>query len=142
VGAALEPKLPPATITRLPGTRVLYQTFSNSPTPASLYPQSVTTSIDATSWAHIWATWFVHQQVTRNNNPFAPLADEEPDDPTDHAPMDCSSYNVTSTTSNQAPARTQLPSEPTTCRIFQAMSVRPLACVGYCGQRYSSIVLF
>ncbi len=100
VGAALELRVPPATITNLPDTRVLHPIVSNSPTPASLYPQNVTTSINATSWARICATRFVHQQVTCNNNPFAPLADEEPDDPTDHAPPDCSANNVMITTSN------------------------------------------
>jgi hypothetical protein len=112
VGAALEPRVPPATITRLPGTRVLHPTVSNSLNPASLYPQNVSTSIKATAWAFICTTRFVHQQVTCNNNPFAPLAHEEPDDLTGHAPTDCASHNVTNMISNQAPAHT----EPSTGR--------------------------
>jgi hypothetical protein len=120
VGAALESRVPPATITNLPDTRVLRPTISNSPTPESLYPQNVTTSINATSLARICATRFVHQWVTCNNNPFAPLADKEPDNPTDHAHTDCSSNDVMSTTSNQAPVHTQLHPGPTTHGIVLA----------------------
>jgi hypothetical protein len=110
VGAALELRVPPASITRSPGTRVLRPTVSNSLTPVSLYLQNVTTSINTTSQACIRTTQFVHQQMTCNNNPVSPLADEEPNDPTNHAPTDCSSDNVTNTISNQTPAHT----EPTT----------------------------
>jgi hypothetical protein len=110
VGAALEPRVPPAPITRSPGTRVLHPTISNSPAPAPLYPQNVSTSINTTLRACICTTRFVHQRMTRNNNPFSPLADEEPDDPINHAPTDCSLVNVTNTISDQMPART----EPTT----------------------------
>jgi hypothetical protein len=126
VGAALEPREPPATITTLPDTRVLCPTVSNSPTPASLYPQNVTTSINATSRARICATQFVHQRVTHNNNPFASLANKEPDDPNNHAPTDCSSKNVTITASNQAPAHTQLPPQPITRGIALAPWPAPM----------------
>jgi hypothetical protein len=60
--------------------------------------------------------------MTRNNNPFSPLADEEPDDPTNHAPMDCSSNNVTNTISDQMPACT----EPTTQRNVLASQLAPM----------------
>jgi hypothetical protein len=126
VGAALEPRVPPSTITRLPGIRVLHSTISNSLTPASLYPQNATFTINATSWAHVHATRFVYQQVTCNNNPFAPLADKEPKNPTNHAPTDCYSNNVTRTTSNQAPACTQLHPEPTTHLIVLALQIAPM----------------
>ncbi len=49
VGAALEPRVPPASITGLPGTRVLHPTISNSPISASLYTQNISTSINTTS---------------------------------------------------------------------------------------------
>jgi hypothetical protein len=62
VEATLELRVPPATITRPPpGTRVLCPTVSNSRTPASLYPQNLSTSNNATSWACICTTRFVHQ---------------------------------------------------------------------------------
>ncbi len=61
VGPALEPRVPPAFITGSPGTRVLHPTVSNSPTPAPLYPQNVSTSINTTLQAHICTTQFVHQ---------------------------------------------------------------------------------
>jgi hypothetical protein len=48
VGAALEPRVPPATITPSPDTRVLHSTVSNSSAPAALYPQITTTSINVT----------------------------------------------------------------------------------------------
>jgi hypothetical protein len=126
VGAVLEPRVPPATITNLPDTRVLHPTISNSPTPLSLHPPNVTTSINATSRACIHATRFVHQWVTCNNNPFAPLANEKPKDPADHAPTDCSSDNATITTSNQAPAHTQLPPGLTTGWIVLASWPAPM----------------
>jgi hypothetical protein len=53
-----------------------------------------------TSQACIHTTRFVHQQVTRNNNPFAPLADKEPNDPADHTSTSCSPDDVTITASN------------------------------------------
>jgi hypothetical protein len=117
VGAGLEPRVPPATVTPLPDTRMLCSTLSTGPVPASLYPQNATTSINATSRAHICAIWFVHQWVTCNNNLFAPLADREPDDPADHASTNCSPKNVTIITSNQVPAHSQLLAQPITCRI-------------------------
>jgi hypothetical protein len=61
VGAALEPRVPPATITRLPCTRVLCPTVSNSSTSTSLNQQNVTTSINSTSWVCICTTWFLYQ---------------------------------------------------------------------------------
>jgi hypothetical protein len=60
--------------------------------------------------------------MTPYNNPFAQLADKEPDNPTDHAPTDCSADNVTNTISNQTPART----EPTTCRNVLASQLAPM----------------
>ncbi len=116
------------TITNLPDLRVLHPTVSNSPTPASLYPQNLTTSINATSRARVCTTCFVHQWVTCNNNPFAPLANEEPDDPTGHAPTDCSSNDATITTSKKTPTRTHLPPQSATRRIVltpQPAPVRP-----------------
>jgi hypothetical protein len=53
VGAALEPRVPPATIMPSPDTRVLLSTVSNSPYPAALYSQNATTSINTTSQARI-----------------------------------------------------------------------------------------
>jgi hypothetical protein len=88
----------------LPDTRVLRSTVSNSPAPAALYPQNATTSINVASWACICATLLVHQQVTHNNNLFAPLANKEPKDPANHASTNCSPDNVTITTSNQVHA--------------------------------------
>jgi hypothetical protein len=113
VGAALEPWVPPATITPLPDMRVLHSTVSNS-APTALYPQNTTTSMNATSHARICTTQFVHQWVTHNNNPFAPLADEEPDDPADQTSTNCSPDNVTIAASNHVPSRSQLLSQPIT----------------------------
>ncbi len=53
LGAALELRRRPATITPLLDRRVLRSTISNSPAPALLYPHNATTSIDATSHACI-----------------------------------------------------------------------------------------
>jgi hypothetical protein len=47
-------------------------------------------------------------------------------DPTDHAPTDCSSNDVTSTTSNQVPACTQLHPGPATCGIVLASQIAPM----------------
>ncbi len=122
VRAALELRVPPASITRLPGTRVLHPTVSSSPTPASLYLQNVSTSINTTLRARICTTRFVHQQMACNNNPFLPLADKEPDNPTNHAPMDCSSDNVTNTIYDQMSACT----EPTTLGNILASQLAPM----------------
>jgi hypothetical protein len=108
VGAAIEPRVPPATITPLPDTRVLHSTVSNSPAPVALYPQNATTSINMTSRARICATRFVDQWVTCNNNLFAPLADKEPYDPANHASTNCLPEDIMITASNQAPAHSQL----------------------------------
>jgi hypothetical protein len=70
VGDALELRVPPATVAPLPDMRVLRSTVSSSPASAALYLQKATFSINTTYQARICATWFVHQWVTCNNNPF------------------------------------------------------------------------
>jgi hypothetical protein len=60
--------------------------------------------------------------MTCNNNLFSPLADKDPDDPTNHALKDCSSDNVTNTISNQTPAHT----EPTTQGNARASQLAPM----------------
>ncbi len=77
VGIVLEPNVLTVLTTPLPDTRVLSTTVSTSLAPDILYPRSARTSIEALSCNHIRGTRFVHLQVTCNNNPFAPLADDE-----------------------------------------------------------------
>jgi hypothetical protein len=67
---------------------------------------------------------------TRNNQPFAPLADKESGNPTNHAPTDCSSNNVMNMTSDHVPAHTQLRPDlsvtPPILRCGQAIPMSPL----------------
>jgi hypothetical protein len=83
-------------------------------------PQNAKTSINATSHACICAACIVHQRVTHNNNPFASLAGEEPNNPTDHTSINCSPNNVTITASNCAPSGSQLLAQPIMHKIVLA----------------------
>ncbi len=101
VGIAPSPRVPHATR----DTRVLCSTVSNDAAPPVLYPRGVTTSLDTMLRARILGTRFVHQRTTRNNNPFAPLEDDdEPDDP------DCAANDATIHTNNRTvPVRPRRP---------------------------------
>jgi hypothetical protein len=81
-----QPRVLPVATAPARNARVLCATASNSPAPAVLYPRSrgTMTTVDVTFRNRIRGTGFVHQRVTRNNNPFAPLADNNhTNDPTD-----------------------------------------------------------
>ena len=69
MGVAPSPRVPSAAR----DARVLRPTISNDAAPPVLYPRIATTSLDTTSRTRVRGMRFVHQQTTRNNNPFAPL---------------------------------------------------------------------
>jgi hypothetical protein len=106
VGVAPSPRVPHTTR----DTRGLRSTVSNNAAPPVLYPLGAMTSLDTTSRARIRGTRFVHQRTTRNNNPFAPLEDDdEPDDP------DCTADDATIHTDNcTVPGRPRRPHSTST----------------------------
>ena len=67
--------------------RVLCPTVSNNPASTVLYPRGAATLSNYTTLcARIRTTRFVHQRVTRNNNPFAPFKDDDKPDGHDNDP--------------------------------------------------------
>jgi hypothetical protein len=102
VGVAPSPRVPSAAR----DARVLRPTVSNDAVPPVLYPHVARTSLDTTSRARIRGMRFVHQQTTRNNNPFAPLetdGDDEPDAPSDDDDPDCAADDATIHADNRTP---------------------------------------
>jgi len=113
--------------------RVLRPTISNDAAHPVLYPRVATTSLNTMSRARIRGMHFVHQQTTRNNNPFAPLDtddDDEPDTPTDDDDPDCTANDATIHANNRTPTtrpqRTRRiaapqPSPPPTTRTLRSV---------------------
>ena len=103
VGVAPSPRVPRATR----DARVLRSTVSNDAAPPVLYPRGATTLLDTTLCVRIRGTRFVHQRTTRNNNPFAPLEDDNvPNVTSNENDPDCAADNATIHTDNRTvPAR-------------------------------------
>jgi hypothetical protein len=125
VGVAPDPRVPVSPR----DARVLCPTVSNDPAPPVLYPRDATTSINTTSCACIRGTRFVHQQVTHNNNLFAPLEDDDkPNDHEDDPNSNFTANDITIHADIHTVAPLPRPARPTPIQRTRTACIAPTTC--------------